>query len=815
MGKKAKIGKKRKDKFYHLAKETGYRARSAFKLIQLNRKFGFLQESRVLIDLCAAPGGWLQVASNFMPISSVILGVDLVSIKPIKNVTTFQADITTEHCRQLLKKELKSWKSDVVLNDGAPNVGSAWVQDAFTQAQLALSALKLASEFLKPGGWFITKVFRSKDYTALLWVFQQLFKKVHSTKPQASRSESAEIFVVCQGYLAPDKLDEKFLDPRHVFKEIQQESKIRLNILKPEKHVRQREGYPENNITLHTTITAKEFINSSNAIDVLSTTNKIDIKDEEIKNSKITTEEIKLCCQDIKVLGKKELKALLTWRKKLRKILLAEKDSNKIEDSEATVELEKTEEDKEGELDQMISDLKEEESKDLKKKKKRIREQKKKLRERLAGKLADASGDTGATEEDLFALRNIKNKQELEVVEDDNAENLYVEDSEEEMEFETDEESESDVDSSEEEYVYGDDELYNTPWKKRKMEETHVPAKKSKKSTEPSNNPLLVDNLSDTEEANDETAVAVNKAKQWFQKDIFKHVEEESEDDMNDDYDIEVMLKNHKKKGGTIIEKENTKTNDGDKPGSDGDDHLSGDSSDEDDSDNGDDSEVDDRSISQGRAQQEADKEEKKKATKKNGFEIAPQNNVQLGPEALALGTAMVTSKKRKRDIIDDAYNRYSFNDSGLPSWFVEDEAKHTVRHIPVTRDEVDFYKQRLREINARPIKKVIEAKAKKKSQMLKKLDRARKKAQGILDASDVSSREKQDQIKGIYKRAGLIKKKTPAPTYVVAKKGLAGKKYKRPANVKGTYKVVDPRMKKDLKAMKNKEKTKGRKRKK
>ncbi len=90
-----------------------------------------------------------------MPKDSIIIGVDLAPIKPIPKVITFQSDITTEKCRATIRQHLKTWKADCVLHDGAPNVGTAWVQDSYNQAELALHSLKLATEFLVEGGNFV------------------------------------------------------------------------------------------------------------------------------------------------------------------------------------------------------------------------------------------------------------------------------------------------------------------------------------------------------------------------------------------------------------------------------------------------------------------------------------------------------------------------------------------------------------------------------------------------------------------------------------------------------------------------------------
>ena len=175
-----------------------------------------------------------------------------------------------------------------------------------------------------------------------------------------------------------------------------------------------------------------------------------------------------------------------------------------------------------------------------------------------------------------------------------------------------------------------------------------------------------------------------------------------------------------------------------------------------------------------------------------------------LDPAGLALGAVMVQSKKKREDLIDSSYHRWTQTDENLPDWFVADEVEHYRKQLPVTSDMMQEYHRRLREVNARPIKKIAEAKSRKKRRALKKLVTARRKAEIICETGDVTDQEKARQLKSVYKKAGLMgaKGKSQEVKYVVAKKGRTGKRVRRPAGVSGRFKVVDPRMKKDKRAM-------------
>lgn len=124
------------------------------------------------------------------------------------------------------------------------------------------------------------------------------------------------------------------------------------------------------------------------------------------------------------------------------------------------------------------------------------------------------------------------------------------------------------------------------------------------------------------------------------------------------------------------------------------------------------------------------------------------QKDLKLDAEGMAIATEMIKSKKSKRDILDEGWNRYMHADENMPSWFRKDEEKHFRKPFPIPDDVAKEHQQRMLEINARPIKKVAEAKARKKKRVIKKLDRAKKKAEALIDAPDMSEKEKASHIK-------------------------------------------------------------------
>uniref|UniRef100_A0A8C6W0X8 pre-rRNA processing protein FTSJ3 n=1 Tax=Nothobranchius furzeri TaxID=105023 RepID=A0A8C6W0X8_NOTFU len=797
MGKKLKVGKTRKDKFYHLAKETGYRSRSSFKLIQLNRKFQFLQKARALVDLCAAPGGWLQVASKFMPVSSLIIGVDLVPIKPIPNVVTLQEDITTEKCRQALRKELQTWKVDVVLNDGAPNVGANWQHDAFSQAHLTLMALKLACDFLNKGGTFITKVFRSKDYQPLFWIFQQFFKKVQATKPQASRNESAEIFVVCQGFVAPDKIDNKFFDPKHAFKEVEVQAKT-VKELVPDKKPK-AEGYADGDLTLYHSFTVTTFLKAENPVDFLGKASEITFDNPDLESHSSTTSEIKECCRDIKVLGRKELRLLLNWRTKLRRYLAkrlkeeakkldqeinSDEEQSHSEDESAKKKEDdkenKDEDDEEEEMEKKLAQLKTQEVAELKRKKKKLLKERRKQRERVELKM-DLPGVSIASTSDpsLFSLSSMKKSKVLaDITKGDMQAADNMVDGEDDIHV-SDEEEEDGADKMSLASDLDEDDLEEVEQRQKVLEKKaskKVKFEEEEQEDEDQEGGLLVELEGKEEKKEQQTNL-------WFSKvSIFLKVttgEEKREEAAPPD----------ETKAGPSQEAVEESDSDSD------------DSSDD---------EKEIASMKPGKGANAASGE-----ADEDGFQVVPVESTSkkariLDAEGLALGCEIATSKKKARDLVDDSFHRFASSDEPweVPEWFLDDERKHRKKPIPVTKEMVEEYKQKWKEINARPIKRVAEAKARKKRRMLKKMEQAKKKAEAVVNTVDISEKEKLAQLKTIYKKAGVKKEKREL-TYVVAKKG-AGKKVRRPRGVKGLFKVVDGRMKKDVRGIQRKEHAKG-----
>lgn len=184
------------DPYVARARADGYRARAAYKLIELNDEFHFLKKGMKVIDLGAAPGGWAQVAVQRG--ASAVVGVDLLPIEPLPGATFFELDLLDEDTPAVLMEALGG-APDIVLSDMAANTTGHARTDQIRTGALADAAASFALAHLAPGGAFVTKAFQGGLDGELLTRLKQGFATVKHAKPPASRAESSEVYVVAMG----------------------------------------------------------------------------------------------------------------------------------------------------------------------------------------------------------------------------------------------------------------------------------------------------------------------------------------------------------------------------------------------------------------------------------------------------------------------------------------------------------------------------------------------------------------------------------------------------------------------------------------
>ncbi len=187
------------DRYFQKAKAEGYRARSAYKLLQIQEKFHILRKGQVIVDLGAAPGSWSQVAAEIVGDTGLVIAVDLQAIAPIPGVATLQGDITAPDVQVRIARATGGLV-DVVLSDAAPNTSGIRERDHALSVELVEAAFAVARQSLKPGGCFVAKVFEGEDIPRLLAQLRQHFALVKPHYPPATRQESREVFLVCRGF---------------------------------------------------------------------------------------------------------------------------------------------------------------------------------------------------------------------------------------------------------------------------------------------------------------------------------------------------------------------------------------------------------------------------------------------------------------------------------------------------------------------------------------------------------------------------------------------------------------------------------------
>lgn len=188
------------DPYVKRAQQEGYRSRAAYKLLELQERDKFLKQGMVVIDLGAAPGGWSQLATRLVGRKGKVFALDILPMDPLPEVEFVLGDFREESVMQDLLQRLEGVQVDVLLSDMAPNMSGVSSVDQARMMYLAELAVELAQKVLRPGGTLLTKIFQGAEFDSFLLNLRKLFKQVLVRKPQASRSRSAEVYLLAKGY---------------------------------------------------------------------------------------------------------------------------------------------------------------------------------------------------------------------------------------------------------------------------------------------------------------------------------------------------------------------------------------------------------------------------------------------------------------------------------------------------------------------------------------------------------------------------------------------------------------------------------------
>lgn len=199
---------KKKEHFYKQAKQVGYRARSAFKLQQIQNRFHLIPNNGIVLDLGAAPGGWCQVAKELVGTQGIVIGVDLSSIKPIDDVQFLQGDVTKTETLEQIKNLMNGKNADVIISDMSPDISGNYSVDQARSVWLCESALHVVTQLLQPGGHFICKIFEGEDTKAFIEKVKHQFMVVKTFSPEATRKSSSEVYIIAKSFKKPYKKED-------------------------------------------------------------------------------------------------------------------------------------------------------------------------------------------------------------------------------------------------------------------------------------------------------------------------------------------------------------------------------------------------------------------------------------------------------------------------------------------------------------------------------------------------------------------------------------------------------------------------------